>query len=51
MYRIYLTDSLKVIGNLNMRYYDLIQSPVEETRSAEEIITDLKQKLDKAGKE
>lgn len=29
-YRIYLTDALKSIGGLNVRYFDLISDPVKE---------------------
>ena len=43
-YRNYVTDSLKVIGHLNKRYYDIIH-PVVETRSADEIIDSISEKL------
>ena len=48
-YRFYVTDALKVIGGLNLRFYDIInvKEPVkkEETRTPEEIINRLKEKL------
>lgn len=36
-YRIYLTDALKAIGGLNVRYADLINSDVKEEANPEEI--------------
>ncbi len=45
MYRIYITDSLKVIGNLDVRYYDFIQETPRETRTADEIKDSIKSKL------
>lgn len=47
-YRFYVTDALKAIGSLNIRYADIV-NPVKETRSAGEIINNLKDKLDKIG--
>lgn len=44
-YRIYVTDSLKVIGNLNIRYYDYIKDVPEETRTAGEVIDHIRGKL------
>lgn len=44
-YRIYVTDSLKAIGNLNRRYYDFIKKVPEETRTSSEIIGSIKRKL------
>lgn len=46
-YRIYVTDSFKLIGHLNLRYADLFK-PVE-TRTAEEITNGIKDKLKKLG--
>lgn len=51
MYRIYMTDALKEIGQLNRRYYDLIQDRVEETRTPEEIIDHVKSGLRNLSKE
>lgn len=48
-YRIYVTDSLKIIGNLDIRFYDLLRPGVEETRTPEEIIENISAKLMKAG--
>lgn len=45
IYRIYVTDSLKAIGQLDVRYYDFIKNTPIETRSAEEIIDHIKGKL------
>ena len=45
MYRFYITDALKAIGTLDVRYYDLIQDTPTETRSAEEIKESIKSKL------
>lgn len=54
-YRIYVTDSLKMISentskyaggsSFNMRYWDIIKKPVNETRTSEEIIDGIKGKL------
>ena len=46
-YRIYVTDSLKIIGGLNIRYADIFAP--EETRTAEEIIDGVKDKLRQLG--
>lgn len=46
-YRVYVTDSLKVIGGLNIRYADLFRP--EENRTAEEIIGNIKDGLNKLG--
>ena len=46
-YRVYVTDSLKVIGGLNIRYADLFKP--EENRTAEEIIGNIKDGLNKLG--
>ena len=45
-YRIYVTDTLKAIlsrlgVNLNMRYYDTLRLKPEETRTADEIISNI----------
>lgn len=54
-YRIYVTDSLKMISentskyaggsSFSTRYYDLIKKPIAETRTSEEIIGGIKNKL------
>lgn len=46
-YRIYVTDSLKSYLGLNIRYADIF-SP-EETRTAEEVIDGVKDKLRQLG--
>lgn len=48
-YRIYVTDSLKIIGGLNIRYADMFAP--EETRTAEEIIDGVSNKLRQLGGE
>jgi hypothetical protein len=48
-YRIYITDSLKVYLGLNTRYADLFAP--EETRTADEIIGGIKDKLRQLGGE
>ena len=51
-YRIYVTDGLKAIANLNMRWADMVSfEKHEEQRSAEEIIDDIGNKLERIGKE
>lgn len=42
-YRIYVTDGLKVIGGLNMRYIDLFAA--KETKTAAEIADKIKGKF------
>ena len=44
-YRFYVTDALKIIGGLNMRYADIVKPAPEETRTGEEIIEDITAKL------
>ena len=48
-YRIYVTDSLKYLAGLNIRYADMFAP--EETRTAEEIIDGLSDKLRQLGGE
>lgn len=43
LYQTYVTDALKVIGHLNMRFADVFKKP--ETRTAKEIINGIKDKL------
>lgn len=47
VYRIYVTDSLKHLAGLNIRYADVFK-PVE-TRTADEIIGGIKDKLRQLG--
>ena len=35
-YRIYISDAIKLLGNLNLRYYDVINPKSEEQKQAEE---------------
>jgi hypothetical protein len=48
-YRIYVTDGLKHLSGLNIRYADLFAP--EETRTADEIIGGIKDKLRQLGGE
>ncbi len=49
-YRIYVTDCLKIIGRIDQRFYDMMnQSKTVETRTADEIITSISEKLAKVG--
>ena len=43
LYQEYVTDALKVIGRLNVRFADLFKP--QETRTANEIIDSIKKKL------
>lgn len=48
LYRAYVTDALKVIGNLNMRYEEIIsETNVRESRTADEIVQHIKDKIRK----
>ena len=52
IYRIYVTDTLRAIIGGDKRYYDFVKpatQEVEETRSAEEIIGSMKDKLTRLG--
>lgn len=49
LYRIYVTDSLKYLAGLNIRYADIFAP--EETRTAEEVIEGVKDKLRQLGGE
>lgn len=49
VYRIYVTDSLKRIAGLNIRYADVFKP--KETRTADEIIDGIKDKLRRIGGE
>ena len=49
-YRIYVTDCLKALANGQERYYDLIQiKRKKETRTPDEIVSDIKNGLMKMG--
>ena len=49
-YRIYVTDALKALGNLNARYFDWVNDDVPvETRTSAEIIGGIKDKLRNLG--
>lgn len=41
LYRIYVTDVLKGIARIDVRYYDWISHKKPDTRSAEEIAADV----------
>lgn len=45
IYRIYVTDGLRVLGDLNERYVDLLNIHSQKTQNAQEIIDHLKGKL------
>ena len=49
IYRIYVTDSLKVFGDFSIRYVDLFGE--KEERTGEEIISTIQGKLAKIGGE
>ena len=44
-YRMYVTDGMMSIGNLNMRWVDMIAKKPKEKRSADEIKNNLKAKI------
>ena len=44
-YRMYVTDGMMSIGNLNMRWVDMIAKKPKEKRSADEIKSNLKAKI------
>lgn len=46
-YRIYMTDALKALGNLNIRYIDYFK-PVD-TRTADDVIASLRAGLERIG--
>lgn len=48
-FRVYVTDGLKVLGGLNIRYADLFKP--EEKRTAEEIISGISERLNRLGGE
>ena len=50
-YRFYVTDALKIFGGLNIRYADMLKPMPTETRTAEEIIQGISEKLAQLGGE
>ena len=50
-YRIYVTEALRVLCGMNKSYQDLIKPAIIETRSSEEIITAISDKLTHFGGE
>ena len=50
-YRIYISDSMKAIGNLNMRYVDMIDKRAGNNADPEEIKDRIKEKLRKLEEE
>jgi tRNA A-37 threonylcarbamoyl transferase component Bud32 len=50
-YRIYVTDALQLLTKkfggeyLKNRFYDVIEPHIEETRTAEEVINDIRNKI------
>ena len=50
-YRIYITEGIKALANINMSYTDLIarSKKVKENRTPEEIIGNIKNGLSKIG--
>lgn len=44
-YRIYVTDALKVMGQLNIRYADVIKPVKVEKRTSDEIIESIRRKI------
>lgn len=45
-YRVYVTDTLKFISGASERYYDRIQKRPKCTESADDIIANMRKKLD-----
>lgn len=50
-YRIYVTDALKFFGGLNARYYDYIDDTPPDSRTPEEVIANIGNKLTALGGE
>ena len=50
-YRIYVTDALKAHWGLNARYYDFIDDKPQDTRTADEVVDGIRQKLTALGGE
>lgn len=49
-YRFYITDALKIIGGLNIRYADIVGPAQSDPRGAEQIKSDITAKLRKMQK-
>ena len=49
-YRFYVTDALKAIGHLNIRYADIIKADAASGADSDEIISRIKGKLERLGK-
>lgn len=46
MYRVYVTDALKAIGNLNTRYADwVLSSPIDDDITSEEVVANIRDGL------
>ena len=50
-YRIYVTEALRGLANMNVSYIELIKPAAVETRSSEEIVTSISAKLSLLGGE
>ena len=50
-YRIYVTDALKSRWGLNVRYYDFIDNKPEDSRTADEVVNNIRHKLTALGGE
>lgn len=46
IYRIYVTDGLRIIGGLNERYVELLKTSAQDNRTAEEIKAHICAKLE-----
>lgn len=52
LYKVYITDSLKILTGAEARYFDLVNSnSAKSTESAESIIKRLSERLDEMGGE
>lgn len=49
VYRIYITDALKILGRLNVRYIDYVQPNTKPEETPEEIIGRIRGKLSGRG--
>lgn len=49
VYRIYVTDALKVLGHLNVRYIDYVKPNNKPEDTPEEIINRIRGKLSRRG--
>lgn len=46
-YRIYISDAIKTLGHLNVRYFDLIDRTPADTRTQEEVVDHISECLSK----